>query len=45
MCDFFPKGKSLGANLKVKLDLSNYVTKSDLKNAAGVDTFDFAKKS
>ena len=31
MCDFFPKGKSLGANLKVKLDLSNYVKKIRFK--------------
>ena len=30
MCDFFPKGKSLGANLKVKLDLSNYVKKNQI---------------
>ena len=28
---------------KVELDLSNYETKSDLKNAAGVDTLDFTK--
>ena len=27
-----------------KVNFSNYVTKSDLKNAAGVDTSDFAKK-
>ena len=30
--------------MKVKLGLSNYVTKSDLKNAIGVDKFNFAKK-
>ena len=30
--------------IEVELDLSNYATKSDLKNAAGVDTLDFAKK-
>ena len=30
--------------MKVELDLSNYATKSDLKNAAGVDTSTFAKK-
>ena len=28
---------------KVELDLSNYETKSDLKNPAGVDTLDFTK--
>ena len=37
--------KSLGANVKVELDLSNYATKSYLKNETGVDTSDFAKKS
>ena len=30
--------------IEVKLDLSNYATKSDLKNATGVDTSQFAKK-
>ena len=29
--------------IEVKLDLSNYATKSDLKNATGVDTSQFAK--
>ena len=29
---------------QVELDLSNYVTKGDLKNATGVDTLDFFKK-
>ena len=31
-------------NVKVELDLSNYTTKADLKNATGVNTLDFAKK-
>ena len=30
--------------MKVELDLPNYATKADLKNAAGVDTSKFAKK-
>ena len=30
--------------MKVELDLSNYETKPDLKNAAGIDTSKFAKK-
>ena len=30
--------------MKVELDLCNYATKSDLKNATGVDTSDFSKK-
>ena len=44
MSEYFLKPKSLGANVKVELDLSNYATKADLKNAAGVYTSDFAKK-
>ena len=43
MSEYFPKQKSLGVNVKVELDLSNYATKSDFKNAAGVNTLDFAK--
>ena len=31
MSGHFPKPKVLGANVKVKLHLSNYVTKADLK--------------
>ena len=31
--------------MKVELDLLDYPTKADLKNAAGVDTSDFAKKT
>ena len=45
MSECFPKPKSLGANVKVELDLTNYATKADLKNATGVDTQDFAKKT
>ena len=30
--------------MKVELDLSNYATKADLKNAIGVDTSNFPKK-
>ena len=40
-----PKPKSLGANVKAELDLSYYGIKSDLKNATGVDTSDFPKKT
>ena len=45
MGKYFPKLKSFGANVKVELNLSNYATKADLKNATGVDTSDFAKKN
>ena len=41
----FPKRNSLGANVKVGIDLYNSATKSDLKTATGVDTSSFAKKN
>ena len=41
MSEYFPKPIYLGANVKVELDLSNYATKSDLKNETGVDTLGF----
>ena len=44
MSEYFPKLKSLGENVKIELDISNYVTKAYLKNAAGVDTSKFAKR-
>ena len=42
MSECFPKLNSLGANVKVELDLSNYATKADFKKV--VDTSSFAKK-
>ena len=45
MSECFLKPKSLRANVKVELDLLNYATKADLKNASGVETSDFAKKN
>ena len=44
MSECFPKTKSAGTNVKVELDLSNYATKADLKNATGVDTSIFVKQ-
>ena len=44
MSEYFPEPKSSGGRVKVELDLSNYATKADLKNATGVDTSKFAKK-
>ena len=41
--EYFTKSKSLGANVKIELELSNYTTKADFKNATGVDSSDFAK--
>ena len=43
MGEYFPEPKSLGGKVIVKLDLSNYATKADLKNVTGVDTSKFAK--
>ena len=44
MSEYFPKTNSLGANIKVELELSNYGTKADLKNVTSVDISKFAKK-
>ena len=36
---YFPKPfRSFGGNINVKVDLSNYATKTDLKNVTHVDT-------
>ena len=42
--EYFQEPKSLGLIVKVELDLSNYATKTDLKNLTGVDTSSFAKQ-
>ena len=42
--EYFQEPKSLGGIVKVELDLSNYATKTDLKNLTGVDTSSFAKQ-
>ena len=45
MSQYFPNMfRSLGGNINVKLDLSNYATKTDLKNVTHVDTSSFALK-
>ena len=44
MSEYFPKLKSFRGRVKVELDLSNYATKADLKNATGVDTSTFVKR-
>ena len=38
MSEFHPKPKFFGGKVKAELDLSNYATKVDSKNAAGIDT-------
>ena len=45
MSKFFPKPyKPFGRNINVKVDLSNYATKTDIKNISHVDTSSFALK-
>ena len=44
MSEYIPEPKSSGERVKVELDLSNYATKTDLKNATGIDISKFAKK-
>ena len=43
MSEYFAEPKSL-RKVQVELDLSNYETKADLKNATGIDRSSFAKK-
>ena len=43
MSEYFSELTSFGRGVKVELDLSNYVTKADLKNARGVAISKFAK--
>ena len=43
---YFPKPfRSFGGNVNVKVDLSNYVTKTDLKNVTHDNTSSFALKT
>ena len=46
MSQYFPKPlRSFGGNINVKVDLSNYATKTDLKNITLIDTSSFALKT
>ena len=45
MNQYFPPYRSSGRNMKVELDLSNYATKTDLKNVTHVDVSSFASKT
>ena len=46
MSQYFPKPfRSFGGHINVKVDLSNYATKTDLKNVTHVDTSSFALKT
>ena len=46
MSQYFPKPyEPFGGNINVKVDLSNYVTKDDIKNITHIDTSSFALKT
>ena len=46
MSQYFPKSyEPFGGDINVKVDLSNYATKTDLKNLSHVDVSRFALKS
>ena len=46
MSQYFPKPyKPFGGDINVKVDLSNYATKTNLKNISHVDASSFALKS
>ena len=46
MSQYFPKPfkSHFGDSIKVKIDLSNYARKTDIKNISHVDTSSFALK-
>ena len=46
MSQYFPKPyEPFSGDINVKVDLSNYATKADIKNISHVDTSHFALKS
>ena len=46
MSQYFPKPyEPFGGDINVKVDLSNYATKADVKNITHVDTSSFALKT
>ena len=47
MSQYFPKpfNSHFGDSIKVKIDLSNYATKTDIKNISHIDTSSFALKT
>ena len=46
MSQYFPKPyEPFGGDINVKVDLSNYETKANLENVAGIDTSKLAAKS
>ena len=45
MATYYPPNKSSSKNVKVELDLTNYATKTDLKNIIHVDVSSYASKT
>ena len=45
MSQYYPPYRSSSNNIKVELDLTNYATKTDLKNTTHVDVNSFASKT
>ena len=46
MSQYFPKPfEPFGGNINVRVDLSNYATKDDIKNITHIDTSSFALKT
>ena len=46
MSQYFPKPyNAFSGDIKVKVDLSNYATKADIKNISHIDTSSFASKT
>ena len=45
MSTYYPPYKSSSSNVKVELDLTNYATRTDLKNITHVDVSSFASKT
>ena len=46
MSKYIPKSfRSFGRNINVKVDLSNYATKTDIKNISHINTSSFALKT
>ena len=45
MSEYFPPSRRFRGDIKSKLDLSNYATKTDLKNVTDIDVSSFASKT
>ena len=45
MSTFFSRSRRFRRDIQVKLDLSNYATKTDFKNVTHVDVSSFASKT